>query len=344
MPRKDRRRASTDARIELRRQVLELRAMGKTMVEISAITGYARTYCSTLLKKLADQPKALEVLARGGRPKGSKRALSAKDERRAQELICGKFPDQLHLPFALWTRQAVRELIRVRFGIKLSIRGVGEYLSRWGYTPQKAARRAYERDDAAVAAWLAEEYPKILRRAKREKAEICWGDETGVRSDESRHRGYAPRGRTPLIRIPARRKSLSLIAAVTNQGKVRFMVYAGSITPQRLIIFMRRLTKDARRKVFLILDNLNVHKARPVKDWLAENTERIEVLFLPPYTPELNPSEYFNGDLKGAIQRDIPPRDQADLKRKVLGHSRRIQKSPARVRKYFEHESIRYAA
>lgn len=318
--------------------------MGKTMVEISAITGYARTYCSTLVKKLAEQPEALEVLARGGRPKGSKRALSARDEREAQRLIGGKFPDQLQLPFALWTRVAVRELIRTRFGVRLSIRGVGEYLARWGYTPQKAARRAYEQDDAAVQAWLAREYPQILKRAKREKAEICWGDETGVRSDDSRHRGYAPRGQTPLIKIPARRKSLSLIAAVTNQGKVRFMIYAGGITPQRLLLFMRRLTKDARRKVFLILDNLNVHKARAVRHWLAVNGQRIEVFFLPPYTPERHPSEYFNGDLKGAIQRDIPARDQAQLKRQILGHSRRIQKSPARVRKYFEHQLIQYAA
>jgi transposase len=344
MRRKDRRRASTDARLELRRQVVELRAMGKTMAEISAITGYARTYCSTLVKQLSGAPEALQQLARGGRPKGSRRALSRAEERRAQELICGKCPDQLQLPFALWTRQAVRELIRVRFGVKLSTRGVGEYLARWGYTPQKAARRAYERNDAAVQAWLAEDYPKIVRRAKREKAEICWGDETGVRSDESRHRGYAPRGHTPLVRIPARRRSLSLVAAVTNQGKVRFMIYSGALTPQRLIVFLRRLTKDARRKVFLILDNLNVHKARPVKAWLAQQQRRIEVFYLPPYTPELNPSEYFNGDLKNAMQRDIPARDQGDLKRKILGHSRRIQKSPARVRKYFEHESIRYAA
>jgi transposase len=344
MIRKDRRRASTDARLELRRQLVELRAMGKTMVEISAITGYARTYCSTLLKKLRDEPEGLEVLPRGGRPKGSKRALSAKDERAAQNLICGKCPDQLQLPFALWTRAAVRELIRVRFGVRLSVRAVGEYLARWGYTPQKAARRAYERDDEAVKVWLQREYPKIVARAKREKAEICWGDETGVRSDESRHRGYAPRGQTPIIKIPARRKSLSLIAAVTNQGKVRFMIYAGGITPQRLILFMRRLTKDAKGKVFLILDNLNVHKAKPVKAWLAENAKRIEVFYLPPYSPELNPSEYFNGDLKGAIQRSIPPRDQSELKRTILGQSRRIQKSPDRVRKYFEHELIRYAA
>jgi len=344
MVRKDRRRASTDARIELRRQVIELRAMDKTLAEISAITGYAKTYCSTLCKRLQGRPEALESLSRGGRPKGAARALSARDERRAQELICGKFPDQLSLPFALWTRAAVRDLIRVRFGVKLSIRGVGEYLARWGYTPQKAARRAYERDDEAVKAWLAEEYPKIVRRAKREGAEICWGDETGVRSDESRHRGYAPRGRTPIIRIPARRKSLSLIAAVTNQGKVRFMIYAGTITPQRLVLFMRRLAKDAARKVFLILDNLNVHKARQVRAWLAAHREAIEVFHLPPYTPELNPSEYFNGDLKSLMQRGTPPRDQADLKRKILGHSRRIQKSPARVRKYFEHPAIRYAA
>jgi len=341
---RDRRRASTDARIELRRQVIALRAMGKRLAEISAITGYAKTYCSTLCKRLRDKPEALEGLARGGRPKGAQRALSARDERQARVLICGKFPDQLSLPFALWTRAAVRELLRVRFGVRLSIRSVGDYLARWGYTPQKAARRAYERDDAAVRAWLAEEYPRIVRRAKREGAEICWGDETGVRSDESRHRGYAPRGRTPIIRIPARRKSLSLIAAVTNQGKVRFMIYAGALTPQRLIVFLRRLVKDAGRKVFLILDNLSVHKARAVRAWLAAQRAAIAVFYLPPYTPELNPSEYFNGDLKSSIQRDLPPRDQADLKRKLLGHSRRIQKSPARVRNYFRHHAIRYAA
>ena len=318
--------------------------MGKTMAEISAITGYARTYCSTLLRKLSEEPERLVTLPRGGRPTGSRRALSAKDERAAQRLIQGKFPDQLQLPFALWTRAAIRELIRVRFGVKLSTRGVGGYLARWGYTPQKATRRAYERDDAAVKRWLEDEYPKIRSRAKREKAEICWGDETGVRSDESRHRGYAPRGHTPIIKIPARRKSLSLIAAVTNQGKVRFMIYAGGITPARLILFMRRLTKDTRRKVFLILDNLNVHKAKPVREWLEANAKKIEVFYLPPYTPELNPSEYFNGDLKGAIQRDIPARDQAGLKKQILGHSRRIQKSPARVCKYFGYEAIRYAA
>lgn len=324
--------------------MLLLRAQGKTHAEIAQITGYTRSYVSTMLGKLAEQPHLLEGMSRGGRKPGSLRALSVKEERRAQALICGKCPDQLSMPFALWTRGAIRELIRREFGIRLSIRGVGEYLARWGYTPQKAARRAYERDEQSVKDWLEIEYPKIRARAKRENAEICWGDETGVRSDESRHRGFAPRGQTPVVKIPARRRSLSMIAAVTNQGKVRFMIYGGAMSPQRLIVFMRRLIKDSPRKVFLILDNLNVHKAKAVNAWLSANKDRIEVFYLPPYSPELNPSEYFNGDLKGEIERGIPAKDSADLKRTVLGYSRRIQKSPARVRSYFKHKHIRYAA
>jgi len=345
MPKKpDRRRATTEVRLELRRQMLMLREQGKTHAEIAQITGYQRPYVTAMLKKLSAAPQLLEQMSRGGRPPGSLRALTAKEERRAQQLICGKCPDQLSLPFALWTRAAIRELIRREFDVRLSVRGVGEYVARWGYTPQKAARRAYERDDAAVKDWLTIEYPKIKARAKRENAEISWGDETGVRSDESRHRGYAPPGQTPIIRIPARRKSLSMIAAVTNQGKVRFMIYPGGLSPQRLIVFMQRLIKDARRKVFLILDNLNVHKARAVRDWLVEHADRIQVFYLPPYSPELNPSEYFNGDLKGAIQRGIPPKDVRDLKRTMLSHSRRIQKSPDRVRAYFRNQHIKYAA
>ena len=345
MPKKpDRRRASTDVRLKLRRQMLMLREQGKTHVEIAQITGYTRSYVSTMLKRLEDAPEMLEGMSRGGRAQGSLRALSAKEERRVQQLICGKCPDQLSLPFALWTRGAIRELVRREFGIRLSILGIGEYVARWGYTPQKAARRAYERNDAAVKDWLSIEYPKIKARAKRENAQISWGDETGVRSDESRHRGCAPSGQTPVVKIPARRKSLSMIAAVTNQGKARFMIYPGGLSPQRLIAFMQRLIKNAPRNVFLILDNLNVHKAKAVREWLGEHADRIEVFYLPPYSPELNPTEYFNGDLKGEIQRGVPPRDVTDLKRTMLSHSRRIQRSPACVRAYFKHRHIKYAA
>lgn len=344
MKREDRRQASTDARIELRKQAVRLRASGKTLAEISEITGYKVPYLSTMLRALASDPKQTSVVRRGGRPKASGRALTLQQERQIQDWVCRRCPDQLQLPFALWTRKAIQMLIAEKCRVKLSIRATGEYLARWGYTPQKAIRRAYERDEAKVRAWLQQQYPRIKRNAKRENAEIYWGDETGLRSDESRHRGYAPRGRTPLIRIPARRKSLSLISAITNQGKVRFMIYPGALRPKTLITFMTRLIRDANRKVYFILDNLNVHKSREVRRWLAEHVEQIEVFYLPPYSPELNPDEYLNGDLKRAVHQDVAPRDAQELKTTAQKHLRVIQRSRRRVRNYFRHHAIRYAA
>jgi len=344
MNQEDRRRASTDARVELRRQALRLRTQGATLAQISEITGYKVPYLSTMLRALAADPKQTSTVRRGGRPKASGRALTLQQERQVQEWVCRRCPDQLQLPFALWTRKAIQTLIARQCGVKLSIRGVGEYLGRWGYTPQKPIRRAYERNEAQVKAWLQEQYPRIRQRAKRENAEIYWGDETGLRSDESRHRGYAPRGHTPVVKIPARRKSLSLISAITNQGKVRFMIYPGALRPKTLIRFMERLTRDAQRKVYLILDNLNVHKSRDVQAWLQENRQRIEVFYLPPYSPELNPDEYLNGDLKRAVHQDVPPQDAQQLRLIAQRHLRVIQRSRPRVRNYFRHRAIRYAA
>jgi len=344
MKKLDRRSASSEVRVELRGQVLNLRRDGRTFEEISRITGYARSYCVTLAGKLEKRPDLVGVVNRGGRPKGTGRRLTAKQEERALRWICGGCPDQLRLPFALWTRRAVQELLRARFEVAMPIRTVGLYLERWGMTPQRPSRRAYERDDAAVERWLRVEYPKIARKAREERAEICWGDETGLRSDESRHRGYALRGKTPVLRIPARRTSLSVISAITNQGTVRFMIYKGGLNPEILLRFLQRLTRGRKRRIFLILDNLRVHKARKVTEWVERKASLIQIFFLPPHSPELNPDEYLNGDLKRGVHTGIPPRDAADLKRQALSQLRSIQRSPKRVRAYFEHPAIQYAA
>jgi transposase len=111
-----------------------------------------------------------------------------------------------------------------------------------------------------------------------------------------------------------------------------------------LIDFFKRLVKDADRKVFLILDNRKVHHAHPVKDWLAKHDQEIEVLYLPSYSPELNPDECLNADLKDGATRRAPARNKAQLEKEAISHLRKLQKSPQRVRKYFEHEPVRYAA
>ena len=202
--------------------------------------------------------KSLKVKKRG-RPPGSCRTLSQEQETELQKAIRDKCPDQLKLPFALWTRIAVQQLIKQLWGIDMPIRTVGEYLKRWGFTPQKPLRKAYKQNPKEVKAWLDEQYPAIAKRAKKEQAEIHWGDETGLCNDSYHGKSYAPRGQTPAIRLHPRCERVNLISSVTNQGKVRFMVYKNKMNSETLIKFMKRLIKDSERKIFLILDNLKVH-------------------------------------------------------------------------------------
>jgi transposase len=160
-----------------------------------------------------------------------------------------------------------------------------------------------------------------------------------------RGRSYAPAGKTPEIRVLNRREGLSVISTVTNRGKVRWKVFEGAINADLLIDFMKRLIKDAKgKKVFLILDNLRVHHAKPVKAWLAEHAQSIEVFYLPSYSPELNPDEMLNADLKSAVTSKAPARAKGDLKKATVSHLRRLQKSPKRVMRYFQHNPVRYAA
>ena len=329
---------------EKRRQAVKLRKQGMTRAQIGEVVGVHADTVGRWLKAYGDRGAQALKSKRRGRCKGSGRRLNAAQERRIQKLLIDKTPDQLKLPYALWTRESVRELIHSQLGMDLPIRTVGHYLKRWGMTPQKPIKRAYEQRPREVRKWLEEEYPHIHSKARKEQAEIYWGDETGLRNDCQHERGYALRGKTPVIRLNAKRESINMISAVTNQGKVRFKLYEGNMDAQTLIDFLKRLIKDAKCKVILILDNLRVHHAGKVKQWLSGKQTRIELFYLPSYSPELNPDEYLNCDLKAGVRSGKPARSKAQLKKKTTRHMRMLQRKPARVRKYFEHENIRYAA
>lgn len=165
-----------------------------------------------------------------------------------------------------------------------------------------------------------------------------------MRNDCQHERGYAPKGKTPVVRLNARRVSTNLLSAITHQGKVRFKVFEGSMNADILIDFMKRLIRGSKKKVFLILDNLRVHHAKVVKAWLQDHKKQIEVFYLPSYSPELNPDEYLNCDLKQGIHSGPPARSKERLQKKVRSHMKMLQNKPERVRKYFEHPSIQYAA
>jgi transposase len=238
----------------------------------------------------------------------------------------------------------VAQLIEQRFGIRLPVRTMGLYLARWGFTPQKPMKKAYEQSPAAVKKWLDEDYPVIAARAKAEGAEIHWGDESGLRSDDVRGRGFAPKGQTPVIRVNSKRHGLSVISTVTNKGQMRWRIFDGALNTNILIDFLRRLIKGASKKLFLILDNLRVHHAKPVKAWLAKHADAIEVFYLPSYSPELNPDEMANADIKQAVTKLAPARTKLQLVKATARHLRSVQRQPERIRKYFEHGPVRYAA
>jgi transposase len=332
------------AQEERRRQVIGLRQAGMTYAAIAAQVGLSRTGVFDICHRFAAEgAKGLVSKPRGRRP-DEQRLLDADQEAGVQRLIRRHTPDELGLPFALWSRAAVRALVARRCGVALAVRTVGKYLARWGFTAQKPIRRAYEQDPAAVRRWLGREYPAIVARARRARGAIFWGDETGLRSDDVRGRSYAPRGRTPLVRVCHKRAGLSLISAVTNRGGLRWMVVDGAVNAPTLIRFLGRLVRDARRKVFLILDRLKAHRARLTRDWLAEHRAEIEVHYLPSYSPELNPDEGVNADLKQAVPREAPARSKQQLKRAAVSHMRSLARRPQRIRSIFRHPQFRYAA
>ena len=321
---------------ERRRRAVKLREKGMLVNDVArecelsrgTVIAAHKAYCLGGWAGMALKPR--------GRSTGVGRRLTAEQESEVQKLIRDKTPDQIKMPYALWSRTAVMELIGQRFKIKLPVRTVGTYLARWGFTPQKPIKKAYEQRPVEVKAWLDNSYPVIAERAKAEGAEIHWGDETGLRSDDVRGRSFAPKGKTPVVRVNSKRENVGLISTVTNQGKVRWMVLNGALDSDQLIAFLKRLVKDAKRKVFLILDNLRVHHAKLVKAWFAKHQDEIEVFYLPSYSPELNPDEMLNADLKQAVTTKAPARTKGQLLKTTTSHMRKLQKSPARVKSYFE--------
>ena len=259
-------------------------------------------------------------------------------------MICDIMPDQLKLPYALWTRKAVLALVKREFNIDLALTTIGYYLRSWGYSPQKPKKKAYEQNPKAVQKWLDEEYPQIKKKAQQTGALIHWGDETGVRNNSQHGRSYAPKGRTPIKKSMAKRFSTNMISTVTNQGKVEFMIYEGTMNADRFITFLNQLIKGKEQKIYLILDNLRVHHSKIVKEWAEENKEKIELYYLPSYSPEKNPDEYLNCDLKQGLSQKPAPKNQEKLTEHLKEHMLLLQNNPQRVQKYFQHQDIRYAA
>lgn len=338
-------RACSDEVLEaLRVRAVHAHQAGYTQTTIAAILGVRQETVSHWCTAYQRAGTAGLPGPRTGRPVGSGRRLSPAQEDELQDLLLNQQPTALGIPSSLWTRAAIRDLIQQRWGVLLPLRTVGAYLWRWGFTPQRPLRHSYRQDPEAVRRWLTEEYPKIKARAKREGAEIQWGDELGVEADRSPQRGYAPRGQTPARAVTGAHVHANVVSTITNQGKLRFRVYTQTMTGALFVTFLEQLVAGARRKIFLIVDRLPAHMATAVTDWVAQHTERLELFYLPVQAPELNPDEYLNNEVKGTVNESGLARTRPELVGKLERLLQRLAAVPRQVARLFQHPQVTYAA
>ena len=330
-------------------QVLRLRALrgmelGFSEVDLSELLGVCHETISRWWTAYGAAGLHSLPGGRTGRPLGSGRFLSDRQAERIKALIDHNSPEKLGIAHALWTRRAVRDLVRKEFAIDLAERTVGQYLRRWGYTSKKPARHARKQKPDEVRQWLEETYPAIEERAARENAEILWTDEVGVDADHHPGCGYARQGERATVEVPGPHIRVNQISALGNEGVVRFMTYKGSLNAALFLVFLGKLIEGAKRKIVLIADRLQAHKTPDVLAWVEAHKDKIEVFYLPAYAPERNPVEYMNNDMKGEVNKASLPDDRVALHTRIVAFMNKLISMPKHVAHYFLHPCVLYAA
>lgn len=339
-------RGSKESQEALRLKATEIVSKGLSMRQAALMFGVSYSAVRQWCKRRKEEGEQGLLARKRGRKTLTHRRLSQKQEQVILLKVSENTPEQLKLPFVLWERRAVQEYIMERYGIQLPLRTVSLYLKRWGLTCQRPARRFYERDDRAAQEWREKTYPGVARRARQQGAEIQWADQSGVcNRSSSAARGFSPRGRTPELKEAAVKARTNFISSITNQGKMRFMIYDGKFNAEVFISFLQRSVKAAQgRKIIMIVDNYRVHKSVAVRQWLEERKHQLELEYLPAYCPELNPDEYLNCDVKANVHRQRMPRNKEELEANTRSILTKISRSKKRVKSYFKANHIAYAA
>jgi transposase len=342
----DFRNLSKETQSEIRRRaVFSYLSMGhKNKLAVSRVYDVTQNTVTKWIKAYHKFGKKSFSLDRRGAKAFQNSALNKQQQNWLNKQLVNKTPEQLNFPFSLWTRKLVVDVIFRKYGIKVDVSTAGEYLKNFGMTPQKPILKSYKQQPALVKAWLDKEYPLVVERAKESGALMFWGDETAVRSQDQVGRGYSLKGTKPVQIQGGYRFGVNMISAINNSGNSRFMLFKGRMNGKKFIEFLRRLLKQQKHKIILIIDNAPYHKSALVKAWVAKHVDKIELVFLPTYTPELNPDEYMNNALKQKLNHRPKAKTPTELVKSVSSIMRKIQADKDSVKNLFMHTSVRYAA
>jgi transposase len=336
----DGRRLSHEALEQIRINAVQRVEAGESPEEVIKSIGFERV---CIYRWLASYRwggfDALRAKKLNGRPP----ILSGEQLMKLYKVITEEDPRQYQFPFALWTVSIVRDVIRNIFGVKMSAVSVWRTLKKLGLTPQRPLRRAYQQNREAVDEFLQVEYPKIRARAKRVGASIYWEDESAIRSDYHSGTTWAQKGKTPVVEATGARFKVNMISAVDARGSLRFMVIEGTFNADRFIEFLRRLIAGREKPVFLIVDGHPAHKAKKVKQFVAEHAKLLELYYLPGYSPELNPDEQVWNYVKNHTVGKMAIKGPQQLKKAVQSTLRRLARMPHLVRSFFNAPELQYA-
>lgn len=336
----DARKLSHETLEEIRiRAVKQVEAGESPEVVIKAL-GFSRTCIYTWLAAYREGGiDALRAKKLEGRPS----KLSGKQIERLYGYIVNKTPLQFQFAFSLWTCAEIRELIREKFDVHLSEVSVGRLLKKLGLSPQRPLFRAYQQDPAMVETYLKEEYPKIRKRAKARKARVFFADESSIRSDYHSGTTWAPKGETPIVKTTGARFKINMLSAISAKGELRFMLTEKGLSADLFIEFLKRLIEGVDHPVFLILDGHPAHRSVKVRKFVESTEGKLELYFLPGYSPELNPDETVWSYVKHhSVGKEIIT-GPSQFRSLVLGALRRLQKLPGVVRNFFKAKDLRYA-
>ena len=301
--------------------------------------GFCRT---TIYKWLGAMHRGGEKLLRLRIGTGRPRKLSLRGQQQVRRWICGKDPRQYGFVFGLWTRKIVAEMVAERFDVSLGLTSVGRLLAQLEITPQQPLRRAYERDPQAIERWKTVEYPRLRKRAKRLGAQIFFLDEVGVRSDDPLGRTWGAKGETPVVATSGQRQAVNAISAVNARGAFWYSVYSGRLNAGRFVEFLRAFMRNRRGPIFLVVDCHPSHKANLVKKYVQRLKGRLELHFLPPYAPDLNPDEFVWTHIKRHGLAKKPLRQNESLQARVEHDLATIAANPVLVRSFFLAASVAY--